>query len=619
MASILWNSIVLSFFFTLNGGTQVKWSISLPGECVASDTMSGVCTRSRTVQCVKTLSGQIIPDYYCNNVSTKPPPFIKCDTPKCAKRCVVSMWSSWEPCDVACLRKFSYRTRSLLWRDNDAVTCPPLFEKSPCSKCAGNSNEFYLWEVGDWGKCRAFTMVQVYQQNINQSHVLPSGSDVCGPDLKIGKATRKVRCIDANGVEKEAKKCLNSKDKDGRITQRPDRSKVCELSCDCHVSAWSQWNGCPADCSRTEESRTRGVLYPPRLGGKGCGPLVETRPCTTKCPSYKWYTSPWGECEVSMNGTLCDNGFKDRVVFCVDSISAVKGNETVPVGDHLCDITAKPVSRQLCERPCPRDCVVSAWGAWEACSITCGGVGMKRRTRSIVKTASQNGMDCPSLIQMSSCEMPPCIDWFVAPFWGPCFPRAHCGPGNKFRFVYCHKLSEGWTAEKFCTQSKPMHIVNCTKPCPNDCVLSEWEEWGPCSKSCGSDGGVQTRKRTILAYPGFTRPPCPSADKLTETQKCNVGKQCADEAVFMWKMSAWQPCKPSNISCGPGAGIQVRQVHCGNDIKNFSNDTMCGNITKPSVTRMCDIPCPKDCVLSKWAHWSKCNATCELTGNQTSM
>ena len=24
--------------------------------------------------------------------------------------------------------------------------------------------------------------------------------------------------------------------------------------------------------------------------------------------------------------------------------------------------------------------------------------------------------------------------------------------------------------------------------CEEDCILSEWAEWGPCSESCGSDG-----------------------------------------------------------------------------------------------------------------------------------
>ncbi|CAB3989433.1 Hypothetical predicted protein, partial [Paramuricea clavata] len=616
MASIFWNVILLSLFFCASYGTQVKWTISLPNKCVANDTVSGVCARSRTVQCVKTLSGQIIPDYYCNNVSTRPASLIECATQKCPGRCVVSMWSSWQPCDVACARKFKFRIRSVRWRDNDAVACPPLLEKSPCSQCAGNSNAFYLWLVGDWGNCRAFTTVPVYKLNANQSNVAASGKNLCGAKLKIGKATRKVKCVDTNGVEQKVRKCLNSKDKDGRITQRPERSKVCHFACDCHVSAWNAWSGCPVDCSRTEESRTRGILYPPQLGGKACGHLVETRPCNTKCPSYTWYASSWGECrnQGDMNTTRCGDGFKERVVFCIESNS---GNDVQPVGDHLCDAASKPVARQLCQTPCPRDCVVSGWNAWEPCSISCGAAGVKRQVRSVVQAAKNGGADCPSLVQMSKCEVVPCASWSSVQ-WSQCISAARCGGGMKHRLVYCRGVAGTWKRDDVCSgQPTPLRTMNCTVPCPNDCVVSEWGEWGTCSESCGAQGGVQVRKRSILAYPSSIRTPCPSADKLIATQKCNVGKLC--ESTYMWKTTTWGPCE-RNVTgkCGDAEGIQRRGVHCGNDVRNFTNDTQCGNMTKPPTMKQCDVPCPRDCVLSAWGKWSACNATCQIQGIQIS-
>ena len=616
MVSIFWNVIVLSLFFTASYGTQVQWSISLPDKCLANNTVSGVCTRSRTVQCVKTLSGQVIPDYYCN--ATKPTSFIKCETQECPGRCVVSMWSSWTPCDVACSRKFRFRTRSVLWRDNDAVACPSLFEKSPCSQCAGNSNQFYLWMVGDWGICRAFTAVPVYELSANQSDVSPSGTNLCGPNLKIGKATRKVTCIDTNGVAQRTRKCLNSKDKDGRITQKPDRSKVCQFACDCHMSAWSAWSGCPADCSRTEESRTRGVLYPPQLDGKACGPLVETRRCTTQCPSYHWYTSSWGECknQGDLNTTHCgDDGFKERVVFCIESNSGTKASEVQPVGDHLCDVATKPVATQLCQIPCPHDCVVSGWNAWEPCSIFCGSAGVKKRVRSVLYAAKNGGAECPSLVQMSQCEVVPCASW-VSHVWSQCIGTARCGVGMKHRLAYCRGVDGRWLNLGSCSgEPVPLRTMNCTVPCPNDCVVSDWGEWGTCSKSCGRQGGAQMRRRSILAYPSSIRPSCPSADKLVETRKCNVGKLCEEDATYMWKTSMWGPCKQHvDGSCGAAGGIRKRKVYCGNDRRNFTNDTQCGNMTKPSTIKQCDIPCPKDCVLSKWGDWSKCNAICQMQG-----
>ena len=615
MAPIFWNFIVLCVFLSASHGTKVQWSISLPNKCVTNDTLAGVCARSRTIQCVKTLSGQVIPDYYCNG--TKPASSIKCDSRECRPgRCVVSMWSSWQPCDKVCSRKFTYRTRSVLWRDNDAVTCPPILEKLTCQQCVQSYNDFYFWLVEDWGVCRPFTTVKVYALSANQSNVASSGIQLCGPNIKIGRATREVKCINTNGMEQKSEKCLNSKDKDGRITQKPDRSKVCQIACDCHMSAWSGWSGCPADCSRKEESRTRGVLYAPQLDGKECGALIERRQCKTKCPRYQWYVSSWGNCknQRSVNVTGCGDGFKERVVFCIESSSMMRGNEIQPVKDHLCDVATKPVAMQPCKIPCARDCVVSSWNAWEPCSISCGSAGVKQRTRSVLQAGQNGGAGCPSLVQMSRCEVVPCASWATFP-WSGCIGTPPCGAGMKHRIVYCGG-GGGFLNPDFCSgEPKPPRTANCSVPCPNDCVLSDWSSWGVCSKSCGHQGGVQTRIRTILAYPSSTRPACPSADKLTETQKCNVGKLCEEDATYMWKTSTWRACE-LNVTdkCGAAEGVQKREVYCGNDVKNFTNDIKCGNMTKPLAMKQCDIPCPKDCVLTNWTIWSECNATCKMQG-----
>ena len=36
--------------------------------------------------------------------------------------------------------------------------------------------------------------------------------------------------------------------------------------------------------------------------------------------------------------------------------------------------------------------------------------------------------------------------------------------------------------------------------CEEDCILSEWAEWGPCSESCGSDGQQVSFLFTINEY-----------------------------------------------------------------------------------------------------------------------
>ncbi|XP_022112108.1 spondin-1-like [Acanthaster planci] len=44
--------------------------------------------------------------------------------------------------------------------------------------------------------------------------------------------------------------------------------------------------------------------------------------------------------------------------------------------------------------PCPRDCMMTDWGDWTPCSVTCGGDGTQTRMRKIKKKARGNGQAC---------------------------------------------------------------------------------------------------------------------------------------------------------------------------------------------------------------------------------
>lgn len=622
-------SLVLTMLLGMSSGAEFQWSSSKLGDCIANDTMLGICSRSRNVQCIKKTNRQPIPGYYCRELDlpSKPSAHVPCDVKECSQRCVVGAWSSWYSCDPGCVRPFRYRTRNILWKDHTsgAVSCPTLIERERCAHCSRH-NDMFMWQVGKWGNCRQFKTVVVDYlavKNLKPGAVAAS-PHLCGPLMKIGKSTRKVRCVDKKGHEVRARKCLNSKDKFGRITQRPEKSKVCRLPCDCHMSEWSQWSGCAQDCLVTEERRTRDVLYPGQLGGKPCGKLVEKRSCDTKtCPNYEWYAGMWGRCETQSyrgiaNESNCGHGFHERVVFCVKSSHHKIVSEIQPVPDDRCDPTTKLVSRNPCHIPCQSDCKVSNWQSWEPCSAPCGKAGIKKRRRTVLQPARHGGKECPNLVEMSRCETVQCFSWVIMT-WSGCFLSGKCGPsGTLYRLVFCIDVNGSYVYDKKCSRiPKPVRTESCSKPCPYDCALSSWSEWGPCSKSCGILGGVQTRHRKILGYPGTGGASCPEAKNLIESRKCNERTLCETEMNFMWKTGPWSKCEPlATGSCGIFTGIKKRLVHCATSTLNLGNSSFCPQDLKPSGVKPCDVPCSKDCVLSRWEEWSSCSQTCGSGGVQ---
>ena len=57
----------------------------------------------------------------------------------------------------------------------------------------------------------------------------------------------------------------------------------------------------------------------------------------------------------------------------------------------------------------PVNCQWSSWGKWSSCSKTCGGNGIKHRSRRIVKNAKHGGKKCVGIIREKiSCNKKGC-------------------------------------------------------------------------------------------------------------------------------------------------------------------------------------------------------------------
>ena len=55
-----------------------------------------------------------------------------------------------------------------------------------------------------------------------------------------------------------------------------------------------------------------------------------------------------------------------------------------------------------------------------------------------------------------------------------------------------------------CSDPRPSSLEVCHVACANDCVISGWSEWSPCSRKCSSGRGYghRTRFKEVLAVSG---------------------------------------------------------------------------------------------------------------------
>jgi len=86
------------------------------------------------------------------------------------------------------------------------------------------------------------------------------------------------------------------------------RNKRCgQYKCpiDCHMSSWSGWSKCTAECEGGLQSQTRNIMTKPKNGGTQCNTVEDTRGCNTascdrNCALARW--TDWSPCDVACGG-----------------------------------------------------------------------------------------------------------------------------------------------------------------------------------------------------------------------------------------------------------------------------------------------------------------------------
>ncbi|KAK6587777.1 thrombospondin related adhesive [Cryptosporidium xiaoi] len=235
-------------------------------------------------------------------------------------------------------------------------------------------------------------------------------------------------------------------------------------------------------------------------------------------------------------------------------------------------------------------CLVNSWSEWSSCSTSCGS-GLRTRTREIIKKPGNGDISiCPVLLEEVVCNAD----------------------------VKCPGGSE-------------------------ECLLSEWSEWSPCSASCGS--GVSTRTRKILS--GDTS--CdnysqggsgnsngndgktnlengvvinkPLNTLTSETKVCNDIECGDDKAKCLAVFTVWTNWSECSEKCDNGYLRRYRDIDFSNigvfgyeppGTKDEQNKVreICKDVeTMEEIVCNTGVQCTQGCSYTEWGVWSDCDCS----------
>uniref|UniRef100_A0A672NA43 Complement factor properdin n=1 Tax=Sinocyclocheilus grahami TaxID=75366 RepID=A0A672NA43_SINGR len=188
--------------------------------------------------------------------------------------------------------------------------------------------------------------------------------------------------------------------------------------------------------------------------------------------------------------------------------------------------------------PCPRDGGLSPWGPWGPCSLSCGGLGQKTRSRSCNQPSpAHGGRDCDGpLLDTAYCQTPDCpLDggWSRWSSWSRCDKA--CGGGRSIRTRSCSSPPPKNGGRK-CTGEKNQVKPCNTKPCgtsshlnqPGTCLninnrvdggWTPWSVWSDCPVTCGKGKQIRTRA-CINPPPRNNGTDCTGPER--DTQNCHA-------------------------------------------------------------------------------------------------
>jgi hypothetical protein len=513
----------------------------------------------------------------------------------------------------------------------------PLLETSECWARPCAKIDCILSGWGPWSECSGMNAVQSYRDRSVKAHASGNGTRCTDSmvetkscprpekeDCKVSQWSAWAECdAKCDGGQTFRKRKIKTPAKHGGSCAEValEQTKECNTGgcgpapLNCKLTVWTDWGSCDVDCGTGSKTRSRRVDHLADEGGVGClGPLEEMLPCTgsdgecSKDRDCKWRQwDAWSACSCS-----CGSGtrHRNRVV------------KQAPRGKgKLCEALAKSEVGACNPWPCNAVPTPGKWGAWQSwshCSQSCG-VAYRHRKRSVATHPIGSAEPLAGLTtQFHSCDwIGPCqqdrdceIDQWSA--WSDC--SCSCfGIRERSRVISTFVQGNGKPCEgdvlkqvSPCNDKRERGLCGNTK---EDCVLSDWVEWGECSRTCS--GGQREKTRFVQTPSAGGGKPCDDAS-LRVVAPCNE-EACQREVCEDCKMSHW-----SSWSACFGSGT------IGQKIRHRGIDEMPNYCGKP-----CDLksarevtPCKKDGpppLVCKWSGWSKGTCGRHSCGSLTSL
>ncbi|CAL8292204.1 unnamed protein product [Lota lota] len=386
---------------------------------------------------------------------------------------------------------------------------------------------------------------------------------------------------------------------------------------------WSPWSPCSVSCGGGEQYRTRRCASPPCSGLPRQSKTCNTQVCLeVGCPPGRLYREcergedcPFSCSQVSGREACYSDGCEEgchcpphtyqhhgvclqecpclvdaELLTSIESVSVTpvsslllynvsEGAELLPGStlQHDCSSCSCEHGLWNCSLAhCPLDGGLSTWGPWSPCSLSCGGLGLKSRSRGCTQPPpAHGGRDCQGARQETTyCQAPDC-PVIIGPTDAPTTPDEDAGFSLWSAWSPCTRTCSDphtptiKTRQRRCVRppcSGPSHQEKaCNLPqCPDggdvctgeaceskNCSWTGWGGWGSCSRSCGV--GQQLRLRTFMS-PGANGSWCPDIlDGNQEQRFCNI-RPCRVDGGW----SRWSPWSRCDKLCGGGRAVRTR-------------------------------------------------------------